>query len=369
MDSQFSQKKIEAGFAIGVSSNGDQPPALSLSLSPDAIMVRYVPVSSSSQVFDFEAPHILAVINHGGRHSESVNENGLNIDVNLPQVFRPGVLEVWSSAAPVLCEQVHGIKSAFTDETVFGCLEVQESSETALEDMARLAYEQIFEYCAQSGFPHLLRMWNYFPHINRDQSGLERYKRFCMGRHQAFSTYYKDFASMLPAASAVGTQDGPFQVLFLAGKQSGKPLENPRQISAYEYPPMYGPESPSFSRATFHRTANGGQLFLAGTASIVGHATQHKGDLAKQTLETLSNIAAVLHRVRHEELESCGGQSAEGLLKVFVRNQEDMGEVKKVLEAHDLGRGPILYLQGEMCRKELLVEIEGIWNLEFIPSR
>ncbi len=129
---------------------------------------------------------------------------------------------------------------------------------------------------------------------------------------------------------------------------------------------MYGPESPSFARATLHRTGKGGQLFIAGTASIVGHATQHKGDSAKQTLETLSNITAVLERVRQEGLESCGALSPKNLLKVFVRNEEDISEIKKVLEAHDLGKGPILYVRGEMCREELLVEIEGIWNFEFL---
>jgi len=367
MNSQFSHKKSGVGSALGVPSKWGMSSALASSPSPDALTVRYVHVSGLSQVLEFEPPHILAVINHGERHSKSANENGLNIDVNLPQFFQPRVLEIWKSSSPVLCEQVHGIRLAFTDETVFGCLEVQESSGGVLEDVARSGYEQIFEYCARSGFSHLLRMWNYFPYINADQSGLERYKRFCLGRHQAFSAYYKDFASILPAASAVGTQGGPFQVLFLAGKHAGKPLENPRQISAYEYPPMYGPESPSFARATLHRTARGGQLFVSGTASIVGHATQHQGDPAKQTLETLSNIDAVLNRVRHEGLESCGALSSEGLLKVFVRNQEDWPAVREVLEGHEHGNGPILCVQGEMCRKELLVEIEGIWNLASLP--
>ena len=367
MNSQFSHKKGGVGAALGVSSKWVMSSAFASAPSPDALTVRYVPESDPSQVLNIETPHNLAFINYGERLPGSANENRLNIDVNLPQLFQTRVLEIWKSSAPVVCEQVHDIRLAFTDETVFGCLEVQESSGGVLEDVARSGYEQIFEYCARSGFSHLLRMWNYFPYINKDQSGLERYKRFCMGRHQAFSAYNKDFASMLPAASAVGTQGGPFQVLFLASKHAGKPLENPRQISAYEYPPIYGPKSPSFSRATLHRTSTGCQLFVAGTASIVGHATQHQGDPAKQTLETLSNIDAVLNRVRHEGSELWGAKCSEGLLKVFVRNQEDLCAVREVLEGHEQGKGHILYVLGEMCRKELLVEIEGIWNLAFLP--
>ena len=180
----------------------------------------------------------------------------------LKWIFRPltptPLVEVWRSSAPVLCDQVQDIRLAFTDEAVFGCLEISEPPGSCLEDVARSAYERIFEYCTQSGFSHLLRMWNFFSDMNADQGGLERYKRFCIGRHEAFSTFHKEFASILPAASAVGTQSGPFQVFFLAGKRPGIPVENPRQVSAYEYPPIYGPKSPSFTRATIHRSSTGG---------------------------------------------------------------------------------------------------------------
>ena len=128
------------------------------------------------------------------------------------------------------------------------------------------------------GFSDLFRIWNYFPEINGDRDGLERYQRFCMGRHQAFSEHYGDYKLALPAASAVGTLSGPFQLYFLAGRQKAIHIENPRQISAYDYPPMYGPKSPSFARATLTSISKSSYLFLAGTASIVGHATQHQED-------------------------------------------------------------------------------------------
>jgi len=368
MDSQFSQKKSGVGSALGLPSEWDMSTAFSSTPMSDVLTVRYVQGSDLPQELESESPHILGIIGHGEGSPVSAIGKGLIVGVNLPQLLPPSVLEVWRSSAPVLCDQIQDIRLAFTDETVIGCLEVPESSGGALEDVARSAYERIFEYCAQSGFSHLLRMWNYFPGINADQNGLERYKRFCVGRHQAFSTHHKEFASILPAASAVGTQDGPFQVIFLACKQPGTPLENPRQISAYDYPPMYGPKSPSFARATLHRTSTVCQLFVAGTASIVGHATQHQGDPAKQTLETLSNIDAILNRVRYEGPEVWDATCSEGLLKVFVRNQEDLCQVREILEGHELGKGHILFVLGEMCRKELLVEIEGIWNLASLPQ-
>jgi len=368
MDSQFSYKKSDECSALGAPSERDESSAFSSSPRPDVLRVRYVQASDFSQAFESDVPHILAVIGHGSGDSVSAIGKGLSIDVDLPQLSQPRLLEVWRSSAPVWCDQAQDIRLAFTDEVVFGCLEVQESSGSMLEDVARAAYERILDYCGRSGYAHLLRMWNYFPAMNQEQQGLERYRRFCLGRHQAFSRYHKELASILPAASAVGTQGGPFQALFLAGKQPGRPLENPRQISAYEYPSIYGPKSPSFARAILHRTSTGCQLFIAGTASIVGHATQHQGDPVKQTLETLSNIEAILNRVRHESQKSWDAKFPEGILKVFVRNQADLHAVREVLDGHEYGKATILYVLGEMCRKELLVEIEGMWNLVIPPN-
>ena len=366
MDSQFSHKKSSVVSALGAPSAWVESSAFSSSSPrPDMLRIRYVQASDSSQAFESDAPHILAVIGHGSGDSVSAIGEGLSIEVNLPQLFQPPLLEVWRSSAPVWCDQVQDIRLAFTDEFAFGCLQVPESSGSVLEDVARAAYERIIDYCVRSEYAHLLRMWNYFPAINQNQQGLERYRRFCLGRHQAFSTYHKEFISILPPASAVGTQGGPFQVLFLAGKRPGMPLENPRQVSAYEYPPIYGPKSPSFARATLHQTPTDGRLFVAGTASIVGHATQHQDDPTKQTVETLSNIDVILNRVRGESQELLPAEPSEGLLKVFVRHQADLHAVREVLEGHELGKGPILYVLGEMCRKELLVEIEGMWDLDF----
>ena len=368
MDSRISQNKRSPRSTLNVFPEWEDSIVPDSRQIPDGLDVRYVPTKEFSEFSTSDTSHLLAVIGYGSPRSESRIGKGLAIEVDLPSLTPPPFVEVWRSTTPVLCDQVQDIRLAFTDEAVFGCMEISEPPGSCLEDVARSAYERIFEYCSQSGFSHLLRMWNFFSDMNAEQDGLERYKRFCIGRHEAFSTYHKEFASILPAASAVGTQGGPFQVLFLAGKRPGIPLENPRQISAYEYPPIYGPKSPSFARATIHRTSTGGRLFVSGTASIVGHATQHPNDPTKQTVETLSNIDAVLSRVGREYQELLPVDPSEGLLKVFVRHQEDFRAVRKVLGDREQGRNPILYVQGKMCRKELLVEIEGIWNLSLAPD-
>lgn len=365
MDSRISQEQRSVRSTL--SWDQSSMPTSTRNLKP--LSVKYIQANNLSEALSVDAAHQMVVIGYGHGQLPSLSGQGLSIEVNLPALIQPPLVEVWESPAPVLRDQVEGIQLAFTDDVVFGCLEIKEQTGNLLEVVARDAYAQIFNYCTQSGFSNLLRMWNYFPGINTDQNGLERYKQFCVGRHQAFSAYQKEFTSTLPAASAVGTSDGLFQVLFLAGKHPGNPLENPRQISAYEYPPIYGPNSPSFARAMLYPTGRmGGQLFVAGTASIVGHATQHQDDPAEQTVETLSNIHAILKRAQHEDQESWETEVSEGLMKVFVRHEKDLPAVRGVLEDHMLGKASIHYVLGEMCRKDLLVEIEGMWNLFVLPK-
>ncbi len=364
MDSRISQEKRSVRSTL----SWDQSSVSTSTRNLKPLSVKYIQADHLSETLSSDAAHQLAVIGYGLGQLPSLLGQGLSVEVNLPALIQPPLVEVWESPTPVLRDQVDGIRLAFTDDVVFGCLEITEQTGNLLQDVARDAYAQIFNYCTQSGFSHLLRMWNYFPGINTDQIGLERYQRFCVGRHQAFSAHHKEFTSTLPAASAVGTSDGPFQVLFLAGKHSGSPLENPRQISAYEYPPIYGPNSPSFARAMLYPHNMGGQLFVAGTASIVGHATQHQDDPAEQTVETLSNIHAILKLAQHEGRESWESEFSEGLMKVFVRHEKDLPVVCGVLEGHTLGKASIHYVLGEMCRKDLLVEIEGMWNVSVLPN-
>ncbi len=306
--------------------------------------------------------HILGIVSYGLGQPGSMGNDGLSVEVHLPQLNQPPLLEVWTSSLPVSLGAKGEIRFAETGELVFGCLESVESSGSVLEHVAESAYEQILDFCIQSGYQHLLRMWNFFPGINSEQNGLERYQRFCIGRHQGFKRHHREFFSELPAASAVGTQDGPFQVMFLAGKRKGFPLENPRQVSAYDYPSQYGPKSPSFARATLNPSEKGHYLFLAGTASIVGHSTQHHTDPQKQALETLANIEALREHAEAEYGECFDVPSHSGHLKVFVRNRKDFPIVKEVLANSELTHLPTFFLTGEICRKDLLVEIEGVWR-------
>ena len=154
----------------------------------------------------------------------------------MPQFNGPPLAEVWTSTLPVTYHQAEGIHCAMNDEVLFGALQLEESPGMLLDTVTYTAYRRLLVQARALGYPHLLRVWNYFPHINRESDGLERYQRFCAGRHQALAEGLWDFPRTLPAGTAVGTMSGPLKIHFLAARQPGTHVENPRQVSAYEYP-------------------------------------------------------------------------------------------------------------------------------------
>src|SRR5262249_39412244 len=175
---------------------------------------------------------------------------------------------------------------AMSGDLLMGSIGFNEQPGISLEATACAAYRQLLHQLREIGYPHLWRVWNYFSHINEDSQGLERYRQFCIGRHHAVAGFLPGFPESLPAGTAVGTRSGPLQIYVLAGMNPATHIGNPRQLNAYEYPDMYGPRSPSFARATYYRSETCAQLYIAGTASVVGHASRHVGLPREQTRET-----------------------------------------------------------------------------------
>src|SRR5437016_11883460 len=142
----------------------------------------------------------------------------------------------------------------------------------ALHEATSQAYREICAAVDAENYPHLLRVWNYLPDINRDSNGTERYRQFNTARQQVLRECGRALSGNVPAASALGAaSDSPLVVYFLAARTAPTFLENPRQVSAYHYPRQYGSHSPLFSRATLLRQSGGLALFISGTASSVGH--------------------------------------------------------------------------------------------------
>jgi enamine deaminase RidA (YjgF/YER057c/UK114 family) len=289
-------------------------------------------------------------------------------EVNTPVLGEAGALcEVWRSRQPVesgLRGRVHYTRSA---DMLFGCIAVPEDHGSAsatdshppLYGATEQAYGEILGTLDTLGYPHLIRIWNYVPEINRDTHGVERYRQFNSARQAALLAHGRPVTGNVSAACALGAAVGsPLVVYFLASHTAPTYVENPRQVAAYNYPRQYGVRSPVFSRATVHHATDGMTLFISGTASIVGHQTVHAGDPTAQTRETLVNIQALLEEANR--VTGTEGFKLDGLTcKVYVRHRADLPLVQSVLRA---ALGPLarpVYLQADICRRDLAVEIEA----------
>ena len=111
-------------------------------------------------------------------------------------------------------------------------------------------------------------------------------------------------------------------------------------------------------------------LFISGTASIVGHDTLHPADVVAQTRETMVNIEAVLgqanRQASHLHLQF---NLANLSYKVYIRDASDLGRIRAEL-TRIIGSPPnAIYLQADICRHDLLLEIEATGGHSvFVPG-
>lgn len=259
----------------------------------------------------------------------------------------------------------HGrVQFRYCDDLMFGSVTVDErgfdgNSAEALLDATRTAYQDVFAALEETQHRHLIRVWNYLPEINGDAEGDERYRHFNSARQTAFRESGRSTVGTVPAACALGSPAGsPISIYFLASRRPPIMLENPRQISAYHYPPKFGIHSPVFSRACVLSESGGTNFFVSGTASIVGYETIHHGDVTAQTRETLLNINALLDEANR--VMGSAHYSMDALkFKVYVRRAADLAAIESALSSSLSESTSIVYLQADVCREDLLVEIEA----------
>ncbi len=266
--------------------------------------------------------------------------------------------EVWRTGEPVRSGRDGHIAWSSNGQLAFGVIEVEEGDGGIIE-AASHAYARLTSFIRDSDTPHLLRIWNYLDAITQGDGDAERYRQFCVGRARGLGEFDP---TRLPAATAIGRCDDArvLQIYWLAAAAPGVPVENPRQVSAYRYPRSYGPQPPSFARAMLPPTAQHLPLLLSGTASVVGHASQHGDALLAQVDETFANFDALLGAARQSQPALPPQFGAGTRLKVYVRDRGDLGIVADALQARFGDRVPLIVLHAAICRRELCVEIDGV---------
>lgn len=324
----------------------------------------------------------------------STIDRPLNLDVPVARVgapplgAAPALCEVWRAGGPLRSGHTGLVHHRGNGRYLFGCISSWESTGLDPADLAdsvdfadvadsvdfesdayapgalaavtRTAYSEMFGCLEALGCPHLLRVWNFLPEINRETGGVERYRQFNEARQEAFRAAGRRTKGQVPAACALGTgRGGPLSLCFLASTEPGIAIENPRQVAAYEYPPQYGEHSPVFSRAMLADANGVPLLFVSGTASIVGHRTLHAGDVAAQARETAANLR-ILIDTANERLGRAAFAAGDLLLKVFLRRRADLDLVAAELRAALAPTAPARFIEADICRADLSVEIEAV---------
>lgn len=222
---------------------------------------------------------------------------------------------------------------------------------------ARRLYERLFAFLTANDYPHLVKGWNYLSDINEGSGDAERYKQFCLGRGEVLDARWTE--DYLPAGTGVGGGSGTgLRVTLLASRVRPEIIENPRQVSAFRYPRQYGPKSPSFSRAAVIGDAKHRLLFISGTAAIVGHDSLHATSIEGQVQETLRNWASLFEAVERQT-GTRPALSEDGWYRVYLRRPEHLVTARRELREAGLPLHRTLFLRADICRSELLFEMDG----------
>ncbi|MDQ8023427.1 MAG: hypothetical protein REI94_16435 [Moraxellaceae bacterium] len=224
----------------------------------------------------------------------------------------------------------------------------------------------------------IVRTWFYVGNItsaDAHATSAQRYQELNRSRTDFFQgiDFLTDYTpasisrAVYPASTAIGMagQDIRLSTLALLTKRDDVrtvPLENPRQVAAFDYAKHYSPQSPKFSRAMAVAYGDKASIYISGTASITASETQHIGNAALQTEETLDNITALIsaeNLTRHGLPGFSAGLGNLGIVRAYVKHAADYPAVRAVCEKR-LGEIPVIYTIGDVCRDDLLVELEGI---------
>jgi chorismate lyase / 3-hydroxybenzoate synthase len=268
-------------------------------------------------------------------------------------------LELWQSQGKLRCGAIGATAFASDDEFMLCELQLNEDESGGLIRTTEDGYRRILECVAGSQYPHLLRTWCYFSAINHGTGEAERYKQFCVGRARAVG---RSDLGVDPAATVIGRvgSSSPWlHMIWLAGKQPGLAIDNTRQRPPKLYSAKFGAEAPRFSRGMLLHSVRGDALLISGTASVVDEESYHPGDLAAQFDEAVRNMETVLQSARLH-LKKPGAQFDEGtLLRAYVRDETHIFTVQQLM-ATQFPRSSFCVLAGEVCRNELLVELEAV---------
>ncbi len=226
------------------------------------------------------------------------------------------------------------------------------------------------EIFKQEGFDlnTIIRQWNYIPGITQFEDGIQNYQAFNDARTLLFNQ--TQWINGYPAATGIGTQYGGVHIDLMAmqGHVEIDAIQNKEQTDAHCYSKdvlegdktglLSHKSTPKFERAKLISGKSSSLLFISGTAAIKGEANYYKDDAAMQTNLTLDHIEELISAATELKNKETGPIQA---MRVYIKKEEHFNMIKNVCQQR-YPDTPTIYLLSDVCRDELLVEIEGLVN-------
>lgn len=292
-------------------------------------------------------------------------------------------MEVWvhNAVKSLVHKKFQGIKyTLYLDEfgrSLWGLGLASDELALSMKKQTLVSFEKLQLLLSNEGFTmdDLVRQWSFIPTILKtiDEKGQTyQYYQIFNDIRQSYYTKYKQDKEY-PAATGIGMHYGNMTIDFVAVQgNSGTQcvgLANPYQINAYDYNQELligaaleenGPKNPPlFERAKYIGNADSGLVFVSGTASIIGEETIGINDIRKQTETTLRNIKELVSGVNiSRSVDVVPGSMVYDYLRAYIKNEADFGVVRQLCN-DQVANVPVLYVHADVCRDDLLVEIEG----------
>jgi enamine deaminase RidA (YjgF/YER057c/UK114 family) len=226
-------------------------------------------------------------------------------------------------------------------------------------------------------FADIVRQWNFVEDITgRSGPGPRGHQNYQIFNDIRARAYDRDgLKAGFPAATGIGASGGGFVLEFIAAAGSAAasswPISNPRQEDAHRYsarvlvgaaaPGGRRRRTPKFERAEVVVAGGAATCYVSGTAAIVGERVVRGGDAAGQARATIENIArlAAPANLRRAGVPAAALASRFSGVRTYVKREEDIARVAAVVRKAFPG-APALFVQADVCREDLLVEIEGM---------
>ncbi len=195
-------------------------------------------------------------------------------------------------------------------------------------------------------FSNIVRTWLYINDI------LAWYDEFNKVRTEFFEEQNL-FRKLVPASTGIGVANPAGTALItelLAIKPKNqnvliRPITSPLQCPAVDY-------KSSFSRAVEITLSDHRRLYISGTASIAPNGkTAHIGNVEKQIARTMEVVQAIL-----ESCKMTWDNTSRAI--AYFKNIDNLPLLDKYCSKNSLPPMPIAAAHGEICRENLLFEIE-----------